>query len=162
MRSKFLSLFLFLFLPILIGCSKQSDNSETTPQLELVQTSLPEAIEYAEAEIDEETEFPIAQEIYVYEPRGRRDPFLPLLVAEGDRQPGEERKISVENLSLVGIMWGYARRIAILSDQAGNGYVFKEGDSLPGGKVVSVGDRSIIFQLSQFGIVTKYEIVMEE
>ena len=48
------------------------------------------------------------------------------------------------------------------SDQAGNGYVFKAGDTFPGGKVVSVGENSIVFELSQFGIVTKYEIVMEE
>jgi len=59
-------------------------------------------------------------------------------------------------------MWGDGLRVAVLSDQAGNGYVFKPGDSLPGGKVVEVGEKSIVFELSQFGIVTKYEIVMEE
>ena len=85
-----------------------------------------------------------------------------MLVGEGEELPEGGRKISVENLTLVGILWGDLQRIAVLSDQAGNGYVFKAGDTFPGGKVVSVGENSIVFELSQFGIVTKYEIVMEE
>lgn len=162
MWNKFLPFFLALSLLVLIRCSKESSNTEGAPQIEVVQTSEVTAAESEEVELEEETEFPIVQEVYVYDPRGRRDPFLPLLVAEGEQAPGEERKISVENLSLVGVMWGDALKVAILSDQAGNGYVFKAGDSLPGGKVVRVGEKSIVFELSQFGIVTNYEIVMEE
>ncbi len=162
MWSKSLLLFLSLSLLLLISCSKESSNTETAARIELVQALQLVTAESEEAELEEEMEFPIVQELYVYDPRDRRDPFLPLLVADGEKLPGGERKISVENLSLVGVIWGDTQRVAVLSDQAGNGYVFKAGDSLPGGKVVSVSERSIVFELSQFGIVTKYEIVMEE
>ena len=115
--------------------------------------------EQAESDPVEGVDFPVVQEIYVYEQEGRRDPFSPLLKEGEDSQEGQ---ISVENLSLVGVIWGDTRRVAVLSDQAGNGYVFKVGDALPSGRVVSISDKSIVFELSQFGIVTKYEIVMEE
>nr|KXH70499.1 MAG: hypothetical protein AM324_09995 [Candidatus Thorarchaeota archaeon SMTZ1-83] len=160
MWNKLLPVFLSLSLLVFVNCSKESNDAETS-QTELAQTS-EATTESVEDELEEEMEFPIVQEVYVYDARGRRDPFLPLLVPEGEQAPGEERKIRVENLSLVGVMWGDGLRVAVLSDQAGNGYVFKPGDSLPGGKVVEVGEKSIVFELSQFGIVTKYEIVMEE
>lgn len=162
MRSKSFALFLSLLFFLLVGCSKESGSPEITPQIELVQSSSLKSIESEGKEVPEEVEFPMVQEIYIYDPKGRRDPFVPLIIAEGERLPGEERKISVENLSLVGVIWGDGQRIAILSDQAGNGYVFKEGESIPGGRVISISDRSVVFELSQFGIVTKYEIAMEE
>jgi len=160
MWNELLPLCVSLAFLLLIGCSKEGNDAEMTPQIELVQSQPAELME--EEEEIEETEFPVVQEVYVYDAANRRDPFVPLLVPEGERRPGEEMKVSVENLSLVGVLWDDASKIAILMDQAGNGYVFKEGDSLPGGKVVSVTETSIVFELSQFGIVTKYEISMEE
>lgn len=167
MWNRFLPLFLSLFLLLSLNCSEEASTTGEAPSIELVQASGVVALESKEEEkkeeeLAEDMEFPIVQEVYVYDAGDRRDPFLPLLVGEGEELPEGGRKINVENLTLVGILWGDLQKIAVLSDQAGNGYVFKAGDTLPGGKVVSVGENSIVFELSQFGIVTKYEIVMEE
>ncbi len=163
MWNRYLPPFLFLFLLLLTACSKESSNQTAAAfQFELVQASEVVAVESGEGESEEEIDFPIVREIYVYDPGDRRDPFLPLLVPDGEETADGERKISVENLTLVGVIWGDGGRVAVLSDQAGYGYVFKEGDSLPRGRVVSISENSVVFELSQFGIVTKYEIVMQE
>lgn len=104
-----------------------------------------------------EVKLPFAIETYSYEIKGRRDPFIPL-VKEEEEGISVERKLNVENLTLLGVLWGPSGKVAVLKDQTGLGHVLRVNDRVAGGKVVSITQNSIVFELKQYGIVTKYEI----
>jgi len=108
-----------------------------------------------------EVDLPFAIETYSYRIKGRRDPFISLVKKE-EEGISEKRKVNVENLMLLGVMWGPSGKVAILNDQAGLGHVLRVNDRVAGGKVVSITRNSIVFELRQFGIVTKYEIKIGE
>ena len=66
--------------------------------------------------------FPI--ESWNYESKGRRDPFVPLLgieLAGG----GKLSHLSVENLTLIGILWGDRGYFGLVKDGLNNGYILK-------------------------------------
>lgn len=73
-----------------------------------------------------------------YQPKGRRDPFIPLVNSEGQRihPPGSEdgESLGLENLVLEGIMFDpKAESYAVISGQ-----VVREQDELEGIRVVKI------------------------
>jgi len=102
----------------------------------------------------------IPVEHYNYEPAGRRDPFVPLLGLE--LGGGKTGHLSPENLRLIGILWGDRGYYALVKDGQDNGYILKRGDPVAGGHVSEVNQKAIIFEIMHAGVVTKYELRLEE
>ncbi|OGC42113.1 hypothetical protein A2Y85_03945 [candidate division WOR-3 bacterium RBG_13_43_14] len=105
-----------------------------------------------------DTLFPV--EKWDYKESGRRDPFVPLLgwdLSEG----GKASHLSVENLTLIGILWGDKGYYALVKDGVNNGYILKRGDKVAGGKVKEINRQSIIFEIVHAGVVTKYELRLQ-
>ena len=75
-------------------------------------------------------------EDYTYNPEGKRDPFLPYDATEGSglgRGIGPAfplQKYDVDQLKLVGIIWGVSQPKAMLTDPSGRGHVVKINDRL--------------------------------
>ena len=96
-----------------------------------------------------------------YETKGRRDPFVPLIGMEFG-EGGKASHLSVENLTLIGIMWGDKGYFGLVKDGLGNGYILKKNDNVAGGKVVEINSRGITFEIMHAGVVTKYELRLQE
>ena len=60
-----------------------------------------------------DTLFPVEQ--WQYNLKGRRDPFVPLIGTELSRT-GKASHLSVENISLIGILWGDRGYYALVKD----------------------------------------------
>jgi len=103
--------------------------------------------------------FPI--EKWKYETKGRRDPFSPLTGLELG-EGGKVSHLSVERISLIGILWGDKGYFGLVKDGANNGYILKRGDKVAGGKVTEINSKGIIFEIMHAGIVTKYELKLQE
>lgn len=102
--------------------------------------------------------FPV--EKYDYEPAGRRDPFVPLLGLE--LGGGKTGHLSPENLRLIGILWGDRGYYALVKDGQDNGYILKRGDRVAGGHVSEIKRQAIIFEIMHAGVITKYELRLQE
>lgn len=102
-----------------------------------------------------EVELPFEREIFVYELEDRRDPFVPLVPKEEGAEP------NVNNLTLTGIIWGYAGPMAVVKEKGATGHVLREGDKVSGGEVEEITMDSVTFRLSEFGIVTRYTLTLK-
>jgi len=106
-----------------------------------------------------DTLFPI--EKWQYNIKGRRDPFTPLIGTDLSRS-GKASHLSVENLTLIGVLWGDRGYYALVKDGVNQGYILKKGDIVVGGKVAEINREGVIFDMTQAGVVTKYELKLQE
>lgn len=102
--------------------------------------------------------FPV--EIWNYESKGRRDPFVPLMGIELGK--GKLSHLSVENLTLIGILWGDRGYFGLVKDGVNNGYILKKGSKVAGGQVTQITNKAVIFEIMHAGVVTKYELRLEQ
>jgi len=85
-----------------------------------------------------------------YKAGSHRDPFKPLIGSGGGNlAPGEIP--AVENLSLVGVFDEDAGVKALFEDSEGNGFLFKPGDRVQNGYLVSVRKDKAVFQVTEYG-----------
>lgn len=106
-----------------------------------------------------DTLFPI--EKWQYNIKGRRDPFVPLIGTDLSRS-GKASHLSVENLTLIGVLWGDRGYYALVKDGVNQGYILKRGDIVVGGKVAEINREGITFDITHAGVVTKYELRLQE
>lgn len=150
MRSKGLLIFL-LFAVLSLG---YGGDGPWSLYLAKVSKAGPEEAAPEETEpstIAEDVGLPFAREHFYWRMKGRRDPFVPLIVAKGEKSPG----LNINNVALVGTMWGPEGILALVTEKGGTGHVLKEGDKVAGGRVADITEDSLTFELSQFGIVTE-------
>jgi hypothetical protein len=77
-----------------------------------------------------------------YDRKGRRDPFIPIEIA----QPPEIKPPAVASARLRGIVRGTPPR-ALLETPDGIGYILKPGDILADGRLVEIGPDSVVFSV---------------
>lgn len=100
-------------------------------------------------------------EKWTYKQGGRRDPFEPLVgldLGEG----GKASHLSVENLTLIGVLWGDKGYYGLVKDGLNNGYILKKGDRVAGGRVAEINRQGIIFEITHAGVKTKYELRLQQ
>jgi len=103
--------------------------------------------------------FPV--EKWHYKQAGRRDPFIPLVGLDLSGG-GKASHLSVENLTLIGILWGDKGYYGLVKDGLNQGYILKRGDRVAGGKVANINRQGIIFEITHAGVKTKYELRLQE
>jgi hypothetical protein len=103
--------------------------------------------------------FPV--EKWNYKQAGRRDPFVPLLGLDLGKS-GKAGHLSVENLTLIGILWGDKGYYGLVKDGLNQGYILKRGDKVAGGKVAEINRKGIIFEIVHAGVITKYELRLQQ
>ena len=71
------------------------------------------------------------QVVYSYNPLGRRDPFMPIIVREDRKTQSEDRppleRYSIREFKLTGIVWGGFGYSAMLEGPDGKGYFIRAG-----------------------------------
>jgi hypothetical protein len=88
---------------------------------------------------------------YYYQGSGTRDPFLSLL-QDPDRTPADGL-IEVDDLIVVGVLWGAKDRFALAQTSDGRSMILREGDRISNGRVVTIRLDSITVRVSHYGVV---------
>jgi Tfp pilus assembly protein PilP len=119
------------------------------------QTEVPSADSLPVASQKGTEEMDLQKETFRYVPGGRKDPFLPIFTGGA-----EKAGLNINNLVLVGILWGEDGWRALVKEKGGVGHVLKPNDKVAGGKVAEVQEDRVVFELVHFGITTRAELTM--
>jgi len=76
-----------------------------------------------------------------YEPKGRRDPFVPLDISGGPKG------LEVATTKLTGIVRSARTTLALVETQDGIGYILKPGDTLGDGRLLDIGADNVTFSV---------------
>jgi len=76
-----------------------------------------------------------------WEAKGRRDPFEPLVVREG------AAGTTVASAKLTGIVRGRGATLALVETPDGLGYILKPGDTLGDGRLLEIGQNTVVFSV---------------
>ena len=103
----------------------------------------------AEPEISEVVQ-PDETEVYAYDSEGRRDPFVSLIGRGTDLQPVSERPaglagLSVNEVSLRGIVFSNGRYLAVLQAADNRTYILQGEERLFDGSVKSISADGVVF-----------------
>lgn len=97
------------------------------------------------------------KETYAYRSMGRRDPFRALVSKKGEGSGETDvSTLDASNVTLTGIIWGAAGKLALVHDTQGVGYVLKAGDKIIGGSVYAITDTSVVFEQGDPGQTVKF------
>lgn len=107
---------------------------------------------------------------FTYQPRGRRDPFTPLIIAEEKKAPVANRpplqRYNITDFKFTGVVWGGLGYNAILEAPDGKGYFIRVGTLVgPNGGVVKKITQSALVIEEKYktfsGETHRKEIVVE-
>lgn len=129
MRKRICCLIIFCILSALAGCTK-----EQAPVIKGATGQVQPPAVVQEGKGSEEVR-KTEQEIYTYDPRGKRDPFLSLVKAS--TQKLERRKgmtpiesYGIDEITLLAIAWDDQKYYALIMLPDKKSYTIKEGDKL--------------------------------
>lgn len=94
---------------------------------------------------------------YYYSAFNRRDPFASLIVGEFVRNK-KMQVVDLTSVELVGIIKGEMDRFALLEDDNGFSYILRVGDKVKHGRVVAIGDKSLVARVTNFGQTSKFTL----
>jgi uncharacterized protein YgiM (DUF1202 family) len=102
---------------------------------------------------------PNGKKMIVYTVYGR-DPFVPLDPESLERSEFPD----VEQMTLVGVMYDQADRIALVEDQANReiAYALREGDRVDNGRVLKIQPRKVLFLLTEMGVSRTFSLSFKE
>ncbi|MDO8603389.1 MAG: hypothetical protein Q7O04_06035 [Candidatus Omnitrophota bacterium] len=84
------------------------------------------------------------EDAFKYNPKGRRDPFAPLISESGGYASDAYEASAAEDIRLEGIVWDDIKgSIAII-----NGEIAKEGDVMGSIKILKINKDSVIFDVN--------------
>lgn len=129
-----------------VGCGGGNDQPtepEIIPGNENAGMEMPTTTEVAEATPEEEPEE------YNYDPIGKRDPFKSLVVEELTNRPKPKtplQQFDIDQLTVVGIIWGISNPKAMIQAPDGKGYVVGKGTPIGKGrgKVTRITQREVV------------------
>lgn len=143
----FIVIFMCIWLTFLSAQTTTEDQKaqETNEkEIESAETTIP--VEPATAESEED----ITTGDFIYKPKGRRDPFVNLLLGRNPRGQREQREgiagMLIEELDLEGILLKNGTYIALFKGPDGKPYDVKVGDSVYDGEVIKIDINSVVFK----------------
>ncbi|HSE91958.1 MAG TPA: hypothetical protein VLF19_01530 [Methylomirabilota bacterium] len=98
-------------------------------------------------------EFPAPSDVK-WEARGRRDPFEPLVAREG------AAGTTVSSAKLTGIVRRGGTALALVETPDGLGYILKAGDTLGDGRVLEIGQNTVVFSIVPRPGITDNRVVL--
>jgi type IV pilus assembly protein PilP len=149
----------------LAGCGAQEPTEVKIPPVKRRQAVKTPSLDELFAKSDDD--------VYAYDPSGRRDPFKPLITPRKPTAPVDEVKMScpplqdfeLASLKLVAIVWGELGRKAMFKAPNGRGYAIAE-DMLVGrscARVQRIESHAVIIEESRRdddGKVLKEEVII--
>jgi Tfp pilus assembly protein PilP len=102
----------------------------------------------------------LGREHFYYSGLGKRDPFASLL--SGDfQQSGPDGLVDIDQVKLVGVMWGETDRFALVEDGDGYSYILREGDRVRYGTVMRLEEHRLVAQITFFGMTRTVVLSLE-
>ncbi len=98
---------------------------------------------------------------YYYSAFNRRDPFSSLIVGEFVKNK-KMSPVNLNSVELVGIVKGDMDRFALLEDENGFSYILRVGSEVRNGRVVAIGDKSLVARVTNFGQTSKFTLHLSE
>jgi hypothetical protein len=87
----------------------------------------------------------------VYSAVSGRDPFRPLIVEKSGEADPVTNLLIVDGANLTGVVWADAQSLATVKDKQGRSFFLHQGEPVYRGRVVSITQTSITFEISGFG-----------
>jgi Tfp pilus assembly protein PilP len=145
---KIIYLFLIMFLLLPFGGCKKEQPVVEKPMAEKVKST-----EVGKDTKESEESRDVAREEYLYDSKGRRDPFLSL-VAESKQKPGRKKGATpiegfgLEEINLLAIAWDKNKYYALIMLPDGKAYTITEGTrlGLQGGKVQKITEDKVVIR----------------
>ena len=130
---------------VLIACGDKKPAKKPQPQAAAPQAAV------AAAPAAPQNEVKVEKEVYVYEPKGRRDPFVPLTDVVKDKPVRKKgtaaiEDFDVEEIKVIAIAWDSKQYFAMVTLPDKKSYTIRKGMTLGlyGGKVREITKDSVI------------------
>jgi hypothetical protein len=94
---------------------------------------------------------------YYYGAFNHKDPFRSLVSGMFIRNNKMET-VDLASVELVGVVKGELDRFALLEDEKGFNYILRVGDRVRNGTVASIGDKTIVARVTNFGQTSKFTL----
>jgi Tfp pilus assembly protein PilP len=131
---------------VIAGCTGKN---QLAPKTAVSKPKAPAAATAGTAAAEEKVE----QEVYVYDARGRRDPFMSLVVVAKQRPNVKKKANPIENydvseIKLSAIVWDKKQYYALITLPDNKSYTIRQGMTLGlyGGKVQDIGRDSVLIR----------------
>lgn len=89
---------------------------------------------------------------YVYDPRGKRDPFRSFVLDQvkeaAEKEAGPLEQFDVSQLSVVAVVWDTGKPHALISDPSGRPYIVSEGMAVGKneGRITRIEDNRVVIK----------------
>jgi hypothetical protein len=90
-------------------------------------------------------------EPYFYDALGRRDLFVPLMDLGGDDPEDAEYEPTMQDLRILGILWGENDRYALIESAEGKSLILREGDPFGEGIVAEIQPDRVVLHITRYG-----------
>ncbi len=94
-------------------------------------------------------------EPYLYQSAGTRDPFASLL---GDEIYEGEGPVPIEEMIVVGVLWGEHDRFALIETRGGNNLILRAGDPVQNGRVLEVLPGGLRVSHTLYGVTRTFTL----
>lgn len=150
----FLTLFVLFLVPFaLLACKRETSPPSSAPAVPTAPRVAAAPPSTSAAPQPAEKTAPPKAPIYSYDPQGRPDPFLPLVLPhEREREEGKKglKGLVVSELKLTGIVWDKTEYVALVEARDRLGYVLKINDVIGGSaRVARISPNSVIFEVKE-------------
>jgi len=133
-------------LLVLPACSGQQPAVPKKPE-----ATKPQAVATAPQAVTHQAEIKVEKEVYVYEPKGRRDPFASLIEVKSTlKKPAKGappiESVDVDEIKLIAIVWDRKQSYAMITLPDNKSFTLRKGMTLGlyGGKVSEITRDSVI------------------
>ena len=103
----------------------------------------------------------LGREHFYYSGLGKRDPFASLLSGDFE-DSGPDALVDMDQVKLVGVMWGDTDRFALVEDGDGYSYILREGDRVRYGTVARLEERRLVAQIHFFGMTRTVVLSLDD
>jgi len=137
------------------GCKKETPAPKSSPPIPPAAKTAavpPPATSVKNPAQPPEKTTPVQSVVYSYNPKGRPDPFVPLVLAQERKEAEKGRKgLQVGQLKLSGIVWDKKKEyVALVEAPDGLGYVLKVNDVIgSSARVARITPTSAIFEVKE-------------
>ncbi len=90
-------------------------------------------------------------EPFRYASNSRRDPFRALIVDEKKEGEIQTDLLRVDKATLTGVVWSEGEYLGMVRDDTGTNFFLREGDPVFNGRVTTVTQSQIVFDIVEFG-----------
>lgn len=133
-------IFVFLSMTLTIGCKDEKPPVSKAAPVKTIQEAAPQQTEKEEQKVE--------KEVYIYDRKGKRDPFVSLVVKaqEAPKKGVPLESYDVGSIKVIGIVWGEKGYYAGITLPDGKAYTLKEGMTvgLHEGRVHSITKDSVV------------------